>query len=348
MKIALLTDTHFGARGDSVLFYEYMMEFYKNVFFPTIKERKIDTLIHLGDVVDRRKFINFNILNRMKKDFIRELENHNLDTYFIVGNHDTYYKNTNKINAMENILSGTDANWNPRVISEPETVKIGNTDVFLLPWINSENYDDSMKAIKKTKSKVCFSHLELAGFEMMRGLRNEGGMSSEIFKKFDMVCTGHFHCKSMQGNITYLGTAYELFWSDYKDTKGFHIWDTETNELEYIVNPHRMFYKVWYKDDMKLDLDSMKGKYVKLIVEDKPNPYKFDVFVDKLYKSDIADISIIEDDVDVDYEEVDSEDVAEDTMGLLSKYIDNYEIDIDKTKLKSIMNDLYIAALRGD
>lgn len=348
MKVALLTDTHFGARGDSVLFYDYMMEFYNNVFFPTIKERKIDTLIHLGDVVDRRKFINFNILNRMKRDFIRELENHNLDTYFIVGNHDTYYKNTNKINAMENILSGTDKNWNPTVIAEPETVKIGDTDVFLLPWINSENYNDCMKAIKTTKSKVCFSHLELAGFEMMRGLRNEGGMNADLFKKFDMVCTGHFHTKSIQNNITYLGTAYELFWTDYKDTKGFHIWDTETNELEYIVNPHRMFYKIWYKEDETVDLKSLKGKYVKLIVEDKPNPYKFDVFVDKLYKADIADISIIEDDADIDYEESDAADVTEDTMGLLSKYIDSYDIDVDKTKLKSIMNELYVAALRGD
>ena len=58
MKIALITDTHFGARNDSLLFLDFFRKFYENIFFPTLKERGIKEIIHLGDVVDRRKFIN--------------------------------------------------------------------------------------------------------------------------------------------------------------------------------------------------------------------------------------------------------------------------------------------------
>ena len=59
MKIALLNDTHFGARNDSPAFLDYFMRFYNEIFFPYLKDNNIKTLIHLGDVVDRRKFINF-------------------------------------------------------------------------------------------------------------------------------------------------------------------------------------------------------------------------------------------------------------------------------------------------
>ena len=37
MKIALLNDTHFGARNDSNIFDEYFYKFYDNIFFPYLK-----------------------------------------------------------------------------------------------------------------------------------------------------------------------------------------------------------------------------------------------------------------------------------------------------------------------
>ena len=58
MKIALITDTHWGARNDNVIFSNYFRKFYDNIFFPLLEERNIKTLLHLGDVVDRRKYIN--------------------------------------------------------------------------------------------------------------------------------------------------------------------------------------------------------------------------------------------------------------------------------------------------
>ena len=103
MKIALLNDTHFGVRNDSPAFIKYQNRFYDELFFPYIIENKIDTLIHLGDVVDRRKFINHNTAHNFKKVFWDKLDELNIKTYVIIGNHDTYYKNTNEVNALQNL-----------------------------------------------------------------------------------------------------------------------------------------------------------------------------------------------------------------------------------------------------
>lgn len=347
MKIALITDTHFGARGDSLLFLDYMMEFYNNVFFPTLEERGIDTVIHLGDIVDRRKFINFNILNCFKNEFIGRLQQMKINTHIIVGNHDTYFKNTNKINAMD-LLGDFNHEYAPKIYSEPKVVNFDGTDILMLPWINSGNYVDSMQTIKDCTAPYCMGHLELAGFEFLAGVECEDGMPIDTFSHFKKVMTGHFHHKSHKNNIDYLGNPYELTWSDYNDKRGFHVFDTDTGELEFIVNPFRMFHKIYYNSNFDTtDFTHLKGKFVKVIVEEKGNPVKFDVFLDNLYKSDVADVSVLDDDIIIDADELDNEDNVEDTMGLLSNYIDNYELDLDKTKLKSLMRELYQDALRG-
>jgi hypothetical protein len=193
-------------------------------------------------------------------------------------------------------------------------------------------------------------HLELSGFEMMRGMKCEDGMDMKLFSKFDSVFTGHFHHKSSNKNIHYLGNPYELTWVDYNDPRGFHIFDTDTGKIEFIKNPFTMFNKIWYDDNSKpnQDFSKYKGKYVKVIVKEKSNPYNFDVFLDNLYKSEVADLSIVEEETEFDAEDANTDDIAEDTIVLLTKYIDNYDLEVDKTKLKGLMQDLYTTALRGD
>lgn len=340
MKIALITDTHFGARGDSILFHNYFLEFYDNVFFPYLDDNGIDTVIHLGDVTDRRKFINYNILDGFKSRFIERLKKY--DTYFIIGNHDVYYKNTNRINSMEQLFGDE-----LKIYTETTTLNFDGTDVCFIPWINSENYDNTISHLKKTKAKIAMGHLEIAGFEMGAGLMCHDGMDKKLFKNFDIVMSGHFHHKSHNGNIHYLGNPYEITWVDCNDKRGFHIFDTETLELEHIINPYKMFHKVYYDEDEKISASKYKDKYVKLIVKNKTDSYKFDVFVDELYRNEVADLSIVDDSTEWDFEEASDIDATEDTMSLLTNYIDNYEIDVDKNKLKSIMQDLYVSALRG-
>ena len=58
-KFVILGDTHFGARNDSRKFHDYFEKFYKNTFFPYLEEHGITEIIQLGDLFDRRKFINY-------------------------------------------------------------------------------------------------------------------------------------------------------------------------------------------------------------------------------------------------------------------------------------------------
>ena len=44
MKIAIITDTHFGARNDSVQFDEYFYQFYEGQFFPYLQKNNIKTV----------------------------------------------------------------------------------------------------------------------------------------------------------------------------------------------------------------------------------------------------------------------------------------------------------------
>ena len=118
----------------------------------------------------------------------------------------------------------------------------------------------------------------------------------KYFKKFDKVFSGHFHTRSNQGDIYYLGNPYEIYWNDFESTRGFTIFDTETLEHTSIDNPYRLFYKIFYEDNdyQTFDTREYEGKIVKLIVRKKSNTKKFEKFVDKLYASNVAELKIVE------------------------------------------------------
>jgi len=350
MKIALINDTHAGARGDNPIFNEYFFKFWENVFFPYLKENNISQICHLGDVVDRRKFINFVILNSWRKRFFDVLKREDISMDVIVGNHDVTYKNTNEINAMHELFDHYD---NINVLIEPRDVEYDGTSIAMVPWINVSNYEQSMEFLKNSKSEIVFGHFEISGFEMDRGNICHTGLDMKSFDKFDMVLSGHFHHKSTNGNIHYLGNQYEMTWADYNDQRGFHVFDTDTRELTFVPNPYKMFHKLSYDDGQQdfeywkeYNFDELKDCYVKVVVVNKQNPYLFDKVIDDLYKAGVADIAIVEDLTDT-LLEVDEDIInqAEDTMTILNKYIDGLTLNVESDKLKSIMRELYVESL---
>jgi DNA repair exonuclease SbcCD nuclease subunit len=346
MKIAIVTDTHYGARGDSSSFSNFFAKFYNEVFFPYIDEHKIDTVLHLGDVFDRRKYINFASLKHCKEYFFDNLAKRNIKTHIIAGNHDTFFKNTNDVNSPDLLLGEYP---NITTYSTPHELNLDGTDILLMPWICSGNYNDCLKAIDDTKSQLLFGHFEISGFEMYKGSFNDGGFSSDTFSKFDMVLSGHFHHKSSRQNIHYLGTPYEITWSDYDDQKGFHIFDTHTRELTFVPNPLRMFYKVWYDDVNKSmeevivdNFNQYRDSIVKVVVKNKTNPYWFDLYIEKLEKSGVIDLQVVEDHLNLNLED-DSDIIneAEDTITILNKYVEQLELSTDKIKLENLLRSLY-------
>jgi len=296
LKVAIITDQHFGARNDSVAFLDFYQKFYDNVFFPTLDESGITHMLVLGDTFDRRKYINFYALQRAKEMFFDKLAARNISVHMLAGNHDTYFKNTNDVNSPELLLKEY---TNIIVIDHPTTINVDGTEVCMMPWICPENYQASLNEMKTTTADLCMGHFEIAGFSMYRGMESHEGLDKSTFEKFDMVFSGHYHHRSDDGHVFYLGNPYELTWQDYNDPRGFHLFDLSTRQLEFVGNPYTMFARVEYDDKemdpIELDDIDLKDKYVKLIVVNKTDYYKFDKFIQKLYNKGCSDIKIVED-----------------------------------------------------
>jgi DNA repair exonuclease SbcCD nuclease subunit len=345
-KVALVTDTHFGARSDSIPFDNFFRRFYDETFFPEIDKRGIKTIFHLGDCFDRRKYINFNTLSSCRDYFFDAAKQRGIEIVMIVGNHDTFFKNTNNVNSPGLLLSDYD---NVTAYSGPIEYSIDGTSILLMPWICTDNYNECMEAMKVSNSQVLFGHFEIAGFQMYKGHENDEGFNPKIFEKFDLVCSGHFHHRSSNGNINYLGNPYELTWADFEDPRGFHIFDTSERSLEFIQNPFSIFSKVYYDDEKvdpsTVDVSQYANQHIKLIVVNKKDYYKFDQFIERLYKVNPLELKIIEDLSEFEADAmVDQEMDLEDTVTLLSQYVDSLETDADKDRIKTLMKTLYVEA----
>ena len=353
MKICILGDCHFGMRSDSLWFHNYYQRFYQEVFFPFLLEKKITTIYQLGDLFDRRKYINFNSLHLSRKYFFDVLKKNNIDFHTLLGNHDVSYKNTLEVNSSQLLLNEYS---NITIYNEPKTVDIDGVMIDIIPWICSDNEKQILEFIENSRSEIVLGHFEIAGFQMDKNTTCHDGLDRDILRRYDVVLSGHFHHKSSDGQITYVGTPGEITWSDYDDPRGFHIFDTETRELQFIKNPYRIFHKIEYDDSFQnfeywnqFNYDEFKDVYVKIVVKVKNNPYLFDVMLDRFLKQSPIDVSVVENFSEMEFEEsVDLVDQSEDTLTILSKYIDQMNLNLNQEKMKIVMRDLYQECLSLD
>lgn len=352
MKIVLITDTHYGVRSDSLAFLDNSKSFFDNVFFPYIDDNEIKTVIHLGDLVDRRKYININTARRLREDFLEPLHSRKLDVHLLAGNHDTFYRNTNDTNSLTEIVESKYPTFKT-YINEATEVEFDGLSILFIPWICDDNRKQVLNAIKKTKAQVAMGHLEIQGFEMYKGSMVSHGDDRSLFGRFDLVMSGHYHHRSTDGSIFYLGSHAEFTWSDFDDPKGFHVFDTETRELTFVENPYKMFQKIWYDDSSKafrkkkIDFSQYKDCIVKVIIVNRNDYYLFDKFIEALEAENPIDIQIVEDHLNLDMEN--DENIvgeAETTLAIFKKYIDNYEIkNLDKDKLTKKIVEVYNEAI---
>ena len=346
MKAVILNDTHFGYKADSPLVMDYFMTFFKKQLFPYMKENNIQTLFHLGDLFDRRKYINFKTLNRVRREFLDPLREMNIWCHIICGNHDTFYKNTNNVNSLDELVSHY-SNWN--VYSEPTEIELSAGCVALIPWINSENEDITANFLNKTECSILLGHLELCGFQSIRGVFVEQGYESKHFDKFEYVLTGHYHVKSSRDNIHYLGTQYQMAYSDVWEEKGFHVFDFKNRTLEFVQNPEKLFYTLDYNEDSteKLNYAEYKDKYVKIFIKNKTKQNQFEKYIDKFYEAGVAELQIAEE-VSSNPELV-AVDIHKDTLQLLHEELETInEKSVNKNTLAEIINSAYNSALSKD
>lgn len=345
MKIALITDTHAGARGESEAFNDFFFKFWEGVFFPYIEKHNIKQVIHLGDAYDRQKYVTYTIANSWRTRFWDRLRSVKVDC--LVGNHDApNNRHSNTPNAFDELCQQY---VNVRVFSECTLQHYDGIPIALIPWINKGNHGITMEFIDKVKASLAMGHLELKGFEMDKGNVSKFGMERDLFKKFEMVMSGHYHHRSTDGHIWYLGNTYEITWADYQDPRGFHIFDTHTRDLEFIKNPHRMFYKLGYHGEEGVDLSDLsqddigelKDKIVRIEVTNRDNDKAYKKFLEDVHEEQPYKIEVDDQSMVIDKPEIEVKDVKN-TLAVIHDYISNSDIPPqEQDQLKDLMKDLY-------
>lgn len=345
MKVAIICDTHFGVRNDSPVFLDYFKRSLQ-WFFDTLEKEEIKVVIHLGDLFDRRKYLNFVTAQTCRKYFLEELNTRNIQTHIITGNHDIYYKDTHEVNSLKEIVDNRYEYI--KTYDHPTLLSIDDTKIQLIPWITDSNKDRSYDAIKNTQSDILMGHFDIKGFELHKGALSEHGDDIDFFKRFDLVFSGHYHHKSSKGNIHYLGAFAEYTWSDWNDPRGFTIFDTKTRNFELIKNPHSIFKMISYNDSEdinEIDYSQYKGTYVKVLCQKKENIYAFDMMLEKLYKAEPVDITVLEEEILLTDTSKDDIDDIQDTPKILENYITGLTLPVNNDRMVKYMKDIHTEAL---
>lgn len=348
MKIAIVTDTHFGFKNDSPIFLEAYLNFFEEQFFPYLIKNNIKTVIHMGDVLDRRKFVNFNTLRNVRTRFTEWFEKNGIDVHCVIGNHDCYWKNTNEVNSVVEIFGK-----HFHAYEKPTDVIIDGMICGFVPWISKENAAEVQDYLSKSNADCLFGHFEITGYEVVRGVKHEGGLNPQALSRFNRVYSGHFHCKQMNGNVHYLGNPYQMFFSEVSEERGFHVLDTADGSLEFIENQKKLYRKIVYDtslDDQghgNFNFSKFKECFVRLVVTSKKNQSKFDMFCDKLFEAGIHDMLIV-DNLEQDIEKQDvlvtEKELSKNTIDLIDGYIDELKLD-GGTDLKHMMREIYTESL---
>lgn len=352
-KICLLTDTHWGIRGGSTSFAKNQKEFYRYCFFPYLdKHPEIKDIWHLGDAYDKRKNIDFVVLQDSKEMFYDPAKERGLTVKELAGNHDTYYRNTNRVNSPELIIS--DQYDNIEIIANDiRTIQAGKFKVDIVPWFHGTDMEQKfIEFIKTSDADILIGHLELSGFQMNPGVVNMHGLKSDIFKNYQMVLSGHFHTKSSKGHITYLGAPTEYDWGDYGDPRGFHVLDLETMELEFIQNTFHMFYKFVINEDFDLSTLGchLNNKNVRLIQDDDCTPEKFQEAIDQVRNYTPNDLDIIERDELVLIGDIDDDNFTDIDVNSTREFINNAVADMtltdtEKADMIEFLSNLYMESV---
>ena len=228
-----------------------------------MKLNKISHIIQLGDFFHDRKSVDVSLDNEVQNIFDKYF-NSILESFEIVtGNHDVYYNNRNDISSLEmlkNIIPSL------HITDEPDYSEVYK--MTFLPWLNENNAEKFNEFLSKP-NKYCFGHLEINGFEMMRGILAKDSLEVSSFRHFDRVFSGHYHLTQDKGNITYVGSVFQNDFGDYGDIKRFFVLDQVKDEIEEVKIPFIFFDKIIINNEKDIDdckIESYKDKNIQVVL----------------------------------------------------------------------------------
>jgi DNA repair exonuclease SbcCD nuclease subunit len=232
-KAAAFTDIHFGLKSGSRT-HNIDCEDFVTWFCEEAKRQGAETCIFLGDWHHNRSTTDVSTMNYTVSNLER-LSKSFETVYFILGNHDLFYKDKREINSIEFMRLF------PNIVPVKETLTDG--DVTIMPWL----VGDEWTKVPKIKSRYIFGHLELPSFYMnaMVQMPDHGQLQSSHFVNQEYVFSGHFHKRQTGRNITYIGNAFPHNYADAgDDDRGMMILEWGKTP-EYITWPDQPTYRVF-------------------------------------------------------------------------------------------------------
>ena len=204
MKIAIITDQHFGARKGNQNLHDYFKKFYETVFFPTLEKEGIDTVIDMGDTFDTRKGIDFGLSIELKRFTMIAFS---LWASLCIQLSEITQSFITKTLTRLTLLTYCYESMITLLFMEvlPKLSKLG-LKTFFIPWINDENHEDTMAIMKRTKAKVAFGHLEMRGFYANKTYICEHGEDKANYSKFEKVFSSIIITETFKIMSTILGT----------------------------------------------------------------------------------------------------------------------------------------------
>lgn len=338
MKVALITDLHFGVKRGSEIFLESQLKFFKEQFIPELLEKGIDTIFILGDFFDNRVHLDSKILNSVLDLFNNDLKD--FKVHIIVGNHDSYHESTIEVNSVKVF----ELFQNAKVYEKNESILIGNTTIYMCPWItNNQTFLDELEVLEN--HDLCFGHFNFINFKMFKNQDADHGLdSSKFFEKFKLTISGHFHTRSSKkigdSEILYMGNPFHLTRNDIGDDRGYSILDINTLEYEHINNTKSLKF-ITIKYPQTVSKEQIQGNHVDLFVDYDENYNELDVqaYVEKLdsFEPAFPIVLKINNKLDVDASDV----IAIESMEeLIKESFRNVDIEY-KDEVESLILSLY-------
>jgi DNA repair exonuclease SbcCD nuclease subunit len=275
-EVCIISDLHIGTHCNSPLWHTTVLNFF-DWLKTQLKSCGIRDIIICGDVFHNRNDVSVNTLSTATAAF-KKLDDFNI--HILVGNHDAFYKDRSDVNSID-ILGG----WkNITVYKDVAVIDYMGSKLAFCPW--GTTIDQIPNA------DIVFGHFEIASFKMNNfKVCDHGFIAEDLFKKTNMVITGHFHLKEERlyknGTIIYLGSPVELDWGDKNTTKGIYLLDLLTKKYRFVENtisPKHVEVKLTnlIKNGLATIKDDVKGNIVRFIVDKELETDKIDLIAKKI------------------------------------------------------------------
>jgi len=191
-----------------------------------------DSIFNLGDTFDKP------FINAMEATAIQDIVWSKLPHYVLVGNHDS------NVSSLEYSSVSVLKKLNFNIIDKPCIIK----DIVCLPYVCESERKPINEYLGDSKSKLVFSHNDIAGFNFGGFVSKEGFKLDEINKTCSLFLNGHLHNSSwISDKVLNVGNLCGQNFSEdgFKYKHGAWFLDTETLEIKFYENPYALnFYKI--------------------------------------------------------------------------------------------------------